>query len=261
MPDCGNTGSPPWFLPIIFWFFTYDPNPPQGSATVCAPAISLWDVAVTVDIATGNLTTVVELRPFDASNSPFSSFSGNITGAPLNGLAYNGIGFDMGDADQFVTARAAATDLQLPAAVQQAAESSPGGLPAAFSTNSFPDTATRVYVSVENRIISSSQILNCSTDNLLENDCEVCVLPSHDTGLHPRPSEKLYKTAVAEVSQRSHYSGHHYVSHTHLTGISVTSPFILRSVFCFYSPSLHRLSNSSIGKAAKTYVSGISREQ
>jgi hypothetical protein len=208
MPDCGNTGTSSSFRPVIFWFFTYDPNPPQGSATVCAPAISLWDVAVAVDIATGNLTSVVELQPLDVSKSPFSSLSGNITGAPLDGLAYNGIGFDLDNADQFVTARAAATDLLLPAAVQQAAESNPGGLPAAFSTNSFPDIATRVYVSIEYRFISFNQILNCSIDDLFEYDCEVCVLPAYDTGPHSHPSEKLYKAAVAEVSQCSHHSGH-----------------------------------------------------
>jgi len=215
MPDCGNTGTPAWFRSVIFWFFTYDPNPPQGSATVCAPTISLWDVAVAVDIATGNLTNVVELQPFETSNSSFSSLSGNITGAPLNGLAYNGISFDTGNADQFTTARAESTDLQLPAAVQQAAENGPGGLPDAFSTNSFPDTVTQVYVSAENRIDYTAQpILNGSIDNLLENVCEVCVLSSHNTEFHPHSSEKHYKAAVAEVSQPLHYSRHHYLSPT-----------------------------------------------
>lgn len=154
MPDCGNTGNPPWFLPIILWFFTYDTNPPQGSATYCAPTISLWEVEVQVDIASGNLTSITEIRPFNAGTSPFASLSGNITGAPLNGRAYNGIGFNLTGADQFMMARASSADLQLPASVLQSAETSPGGLPVAFSTNSFPATAKQVYVSVENVIIT-----------------------------------------------------------------------------------------------------------
>jgi hypothetical protein len=159
MPDCGNTGTPSWFRPIILWFFTYDSTPAQGSATYCAPAISLWDVAVSVDIATSNLTSVKEIRPFDASTSPFASLSGNITGAPLNGRAYNGIGFDTTTADQFVLARANATDLQLPASILRSAGASPGGLAAAFSTNSFVGKATQVYVSVDHDIITVRYIL------------------------------------------------------------------------------------------------------
>src|ERR1700685_1160241 len=157
MPDCGNTGTPNLFLPIVFWFFTYNSNPPQGSATHCAPVISLWDVAVSVDIATSNLTSVTEIKPFNSSTSPFASLSGNVTGAPLNGRAYNGIAFNLTAADQFVVARANATDLQLPSSVLQSASTSPGGLTAAFSSNSFAGIATKVYVSVDNGIIIVGQ--------------------------------------------------------------------------------------------------------
>lgn len=146
MPDCGNTGVPPSFRPIVIWFFTYDTTPPQGSSTYCAPAISLWDVEVQVDIITRNLTSVRELRPFNSSTSPFSSLSSNITGLPLNGRAYNGVAFNLTNADQFVNERARAVTLQLPSSILESAEISPGGLNNAFSTNSFVGMATQVYV-------------------------------------------------------------------------------------------------------------------
>jgi hypothetical protein len=143
-------GEPVWFQPIVLWFFTYDTNPPQGSATYCAPAISLWEVAVTVDIATGNLTSIQEINQLNAnSTSPLASTSGNITGAPLNGRTYNGVKFNLTGADQFVIARQNATDVQLPSSILQAAATSPGGLPAAFATNSFTGMAVRVYVRVQ----------------------------------------------------------------------------------------------------------------
>jgi hypothetical protein len=142
--------NPPWFQPIVLWFFTYDTTPPQGSATYCAPTISLWDVAVTVDIATGNLTSVQEISPLNSSStSPLASLSGNITGAPLNGQPYNGIQFNLTDADQFVIARQNATDLQLPSSILQMAERGPGGLTAAFATGSFTGMVVQVYVSVQ----------------------------------------------------------------------------------------------------------------
>jgi hypothetical protein len=140
--------TPQWFQPIVLWFFTYDTSPPQGSATYCAPAISLWKVAVTVDISTGNLTSVQEIAPLTANSPPpFSSQSGNITGDPLNGRAYNGIQFDLTGADQFVIARQNATQLQLPSSILQKALTSPGGIAGAFETNSFTGMAIQVYVS------------------------------------------------------------------------------------------------------------------
>jgi hypothetical protein len=146
MPDCNNTGTPAYFRPIVLWFFTYDTTPPQGSATFCAPAISLMDVIVTVDINTGNLTSVQEIEPFSLSTSPFASLSENVTGAPLNGRAFNGIIFNLTNADEFVIARSNATNLRLPASIFQAASAAPGGLEAAFQTNSFVGMATKVYV-------------------------------------------------------------------------------------------------------------------
>jgi hypothetical protein len=144
MPDCDGTGTPEYFRPVVLWFFTYDTTPPQGSATFCTPNISLWDVTATVDITTGNLISVEEIGPFN-SNSPFSSISGNVTGPPMNGQAFNGIRFNLSITDQFVIARSNATDLELPGSIFQAASTGSGGLTAAFETNSFVGMATMVY--------------------------------------------------------------------------------------------------------------------
>jgi hypothetical protein len=124
---------------------SYQPSV-AGSATFCSPTISLWDVAVEVDLASGNLTQVTPIQPFTAYSN-FSSLSANVTGAPLNGRAYNGIEFGLTNPDRFVLARRDATQLQMPAAVFQSAESSPEGLVAVFSTNRFSQLATQVYVS------------------------------------------------------------------------------------------------------------------
>lgn len=136
-PNCG-TNTPASLGPVVFWFFTYDPVA-AASATFCFPSISLWDVAVTVDIASGNLSQVTQLAPFNQPN--------NITGAPLNGGVYNGINFDfLVNPDRFVLARANATQLQMPAAVFQSAVQSAQGLVGSFEANRFVGLSSSVYV-------------------------------------------------------------------------------------------------------------------
>lgn len=142
LPGCTSAPAPQ-FSPVVFWFFTYEPTP-RASATFCFPSLTFWDVNVNVDLASGNLTQVTELRPF-SSSSNFSSLSANVTGAPLFGRAYNGIRFNLTNPDQFVLGRQASTQLQLPAAVYQAAVQSPEGLVGSFEANRFVDLSTRVY--------------------------------------------------------------------------------------------------------------------
>jgi hypothetical protein len=138
MPDCNNTGVPDPFRPVVLWFFTYDTSPPQGSATYCAPSISLWDVTAVIDVATKNLTSVQEIGPVDINTSPFA-------GPPMYGQAYNGIAFNLTGQDQFVLNRANAIQLQLPASIFQAASAASGNLAVAFEQNSFVGLATQVY--------------------------------------------------------------------------------------------------------------------
>lgn len=117
----------------------------KASATLCFPSFTLWDVTAQVDLASGNITQVTELQPF-TSSSNFSTFSANVTGAPLNGRAYNGIEFNLTDPDPFVIARKNATQLQMPAAVFQSAVLSPQGLIGSFDADSFGGLSNNVYV-------------------------------------------------------------------------------------------------------------------
>ncbi|KDQ58771.1 hypothetical protein JAAARDRAFT_34626 [Jaapia argillacea MUCL 33604] len=139
-----NSSTPDYFSPVVFWFFTYEPTV-ASSATFCSPTISLWDVSVTVDLDTSNLTSVTPTAQFNSQTSNFAGASGNVTGAPLFGKAYNGIRFNLSDLDPFVFARENATQLALPAAVFQAAVNSPMGVVNAFKDGSFVRLVTSVY--------------------------------------------------------------------------------------------------------------------
>ena len=150
MPDCNNTGTPPYLRPVVFWFFTRDTTRPQGAATFCAPTISLLDVAAAVDMNNGSLISVQEIQPLNASTSPapFASLSQNVTGPPLNGRAFNGISFNLSNPDEFTIGKSNATTLQLSASILQVIAKAPGGVIAAFQNNNFTDTTAMVYVSV-----------------------------------------------------------------------------------------------------------------
>lgn len=102
-------------------------------------------MTVGVDIHTGNITTISELEQFTTSSN-FSSASGNVTGAPLDGRAYNGIAFNLTNPDQFVIARQNATRLQLPASVYQAALQLPAGLPGIFDDDTYLTLVDQSYV-------------------------------------------------------------------------------------------------------------------
>ncbi|KAF7761476.1 hypothetical protein Agabi119p4_9468 [Agaricus bisporus var. burnettii] len=143
LPSC-NPQPPAQFSPVIFWFFTYETKPPQASATFCQPTLELWDVTASVDIATGNVTDITPLQPF-TSASNFSSLAANITGDPLDGRLYNGIQFDLENPDVFVQRRLEALQLQLPAAMYQAAVQSEPGLVGSFDEDRFVSIANHVY--------------------------------------------------------------------------------------------------------------------
>jgi hypothetical protein len=132
---------------------------------------------VTADISTGNLTDVTELQLFSSSPN-FPSLAGNITGEPLDGRAYNGIDFNLTDPDQFVLARGQALQLQLPAAIFEAAVQSPEGVIGSFEADKFVNLATRVYVCCKPPI--PEQLTKpdhyTHTDNISGIGCQHCVL-------------------------------------------------------------------------------------
>lgn len=146
MTPCSAFNTSVEFMPVIFWFFTYEPTA-MASVTMCAPSIALHNVAVTVDLSTSNLTSVQTLGDVVPGQGNFTQHAGNLTGAPLNGQAYNGLNWTQSQlvADPFVNMRAQAIQLQLPAAVFQNAVQSQEGLAAAFVNNAFAGLSATVY--------------------------------------------------------------------------------------------------------------------
>ncbi|ETW75879.1 hypothetical protein HETIRDRAFT_446730 [Heterobasidion irregulare TC 32-1] len=146
MAPCSAFNTTVEFMPVIFWFFTYEPTA-MASVTMCAPSITLHNVAVTVDLSTSNLTSVQKLSNVVPVDGTSTQHAGNLTGAPINGQAYNGLSWPQSQlvADPFVNLRAQAIQLQLPAAVFQNAVQSQEGLAAAFINNIFTELSATVY--------------------------------------------------------------------------------------------------------------------
>jgi len=223
MPDCNNTGAPEYFRPIIFWFFTFDTTPPQGSATFCAPTIALFDVVANVDINTGNLTSIQELQPFNTSTSLFASLSKNVTGAPLNGQAFNGIVFNLTGADEDVIARSNATDLQLPASIMQAATMAPGGLTVAFQTNSIVQMATKVYGVYLNLLAQTVYFLPKGEPLLVEVQSFQRRLWLSDVAVHVEAAVLLVVAFVGALVQIFHLYSRRRLRLQHIPGTIASS--------------------------------------
>ena len=142
--DCpGEAAVPVVFRRVAFWYFTYDPSL-LVAATFCSPAIELWTVNVTVDIATSNVTSVMPLSQLVDYNAAAGGVS-SITGPPNNGKAFNGIEFDFDFLlnNEFVMAKENATRLQLPAAVMQAVETTQ-----VYTREEFNSFTNQVYVCI-----------------------------------------------------------------------------------------------------------------
>ena len=70
-----------------------------------------------------------------------------MTGPPLNGAAYNGIGFNLSSPTEVDISRQQAIQLQLPAAIYEFGERSLSNETAIYNTNAVVDITERVYVS------------------------------------------------------------------------------------------------------------------
>jgi hypothetical protein len=138
----------PWNQPVIMWFFTYESTPANASIAFCRPAIELWTVTATIDLASRNLTKVDAIAPLQSGDAG-AELIGNLTGSPTYGQALNGAAFNVSyaTADQFVLGRANATSLQLPAAVMQKARGSSIGLVSTFVADGFVPLSQQIYVS------------------------------------------------------------------------------------------------------------------
>jgi len=144
------------FAPVIFWFFTYSPKA-MASVTMCVPQIMLLNVEATVDLASTNLTHVRQLSNLTVGQGQFTQYARNITGATLYGQAYNGLNWTNIVFDPFVSARAGAIQLELPAAVFQNAVQSSEGLTTAFVNNTFASLSATVYVSTHSVMRGTSR--------------------------------------------------------------------------------------------------------
>jgi len=132
--------------PVVFWFFTFLPEV-ASNAVICNPTISLHDVSAELDLVTGNIVNIVDLGNFTTGSSPFSSLSGNVTGPPLNGSAFNGIGFNLTSVTQVDLDRELAIQLQLPAAMFEYAERSLNGSASIYQGDAIVAPSARIYVS------------------------------------------------------------------------------------------------------------------
>lgn len=118
----------------------------MANITLCTPRISLHDVALTLDLASQNLTAVAPLGPLGSVVPlPYDAYA---SVPPVDVAApYNGLVFDLeGVLDPFVSAREQAVQLALPAAVFQAAQREAGGVQGAFREMRFAELSQRVYV-------------------------------------------------------------------------------------------------------------------
>ncbi|KAF8582931.1 hypothetical protein K439DRAFT_1349965, partial [Ramaria rubella] len=148
IPGCSaNTLSDP-FVPVFFWFYNEPPNgngTPVASTVFCAPTISAYAVAATVDVGTGLLVEVNVTGNLDRNDN-------NVTTGAFAGKAFNGVSFDSSSdfnlTDPFVLARALAVQSGVPGAIFRVASdpSHVGGLSTFFQNSSgFLSITEQIY--------------------------------------------------------------------------------------------------------------------
>ncbi|PVG03762.1 hypothetical protein CPB86DRAFT_778862, partial [Serendipita vermifera] len=95
------------FKPIMFWFFS--PSLPAASMVFCSPVVEIYSVMANISIVDNVLQNVQVLERWDGVSNVTS-------GAPLNGLALNGMFFGT-PADQFIAARNTVIQSCLPGSI------------------------------------------------------------------------------------------------------------------------------------------------
>ncbi|KAG8938600.1 hypothetical protein FRC03_007077 [Tulasnella sp. 419] len=155
-----NLATP--YRPILFWVFSQELK--QASLTFCQPSIRILDVLVRADLQTKLLVNVTLIGDYKAAN--------NVTGMPQNGLAFNGIAFDIENSDPFVQARAASTRSGLPHAVYRTAEQHPGGIVKLMQTpNAIAELTDKVYlqflsiVAKSTYFVAATNMINSQVDS------------------------------------------------------------------------------------------------
>ncbi|KAG7092022.1 hypothetical protein E1B28_008404 [Marasmius oreades] len=152
---CSNTSTSNLNDPVIFWFFTYVPQP-RASATICTPTVKMFEVTATLRLdegLDGNVIKVVQGKPFDQTKSPFAGSAGNLsalvdssTGSikAFNGIVWNST---LTTNDSSIKDRMSAVGVVMPAAIFRSASSGDVGVAGAFTADKFPDLSNKVYTS------------------------------------------------------------------------------------------------------------------
>ncbi|KAH9980405.1 hypothetical protein BJV74DRAFT_857216 [Russula compacta] len=121
VPNCGTNTTDVAFQPVFFWFWKTNPNNTAG--IFCHPRIAVYDVTAFATLNNNSLSYVTIVDNYPKAN--------NVSGAPLNGTAYNGIMFDT-SADINVQSRANSIRTGIPNAIFRAAVQSASGLQGAY---------------------------------------------------------------------------------------------------------------------------------
>ncbi|TFK89893.1 hypothetical protein K466DRAFT_661191 [Polyporus arcularius HHB13444] len=133
LAECTNfIGTPPQHRPVVFWFFSYEPQP-IVSAVQCTPQVSVSDVRVAIDLAS-NTTSLV------ATNETRTSTIGSVGYLP-----YNGLFFDNATLDTAAMSRLQSVQEQLPSAVFQAAKAKDPSLRNTFVYYGFTNITAEIY--------------------------------------------------------------------------------------------------------------------
>ncbi|KAJ7273308.1 hypothetical protein C8J57DRAFT_973173, partial [Mycena rebaudengoi] len=139
VPDCGG-GTEVKFQPVMFWFFhrkNDDIGTPQGASVFCSPTIKAFNVIAETDLNNGSISRIIQLDPVTTSN--------NVTGSPLNGVAFNSVKFAVSD-DSFVQARAVSITSGISGAIFRFAWQLPDGLQSVFDDpNGFLNITNKVF--------------------------------------------------------------------------------------------------------------------
>ncbi|TFY76825.1 hypothetical protein EWM64_g7186 [Hericium alpestre] len=153
--NCGSGSTNASFQPVMFWYYTTAANGTHEARTVfCNPQIQLFDVMAYADLASGALTSVTTLGDYPKPN--------NVSGAPLNGNAYNGLIFDPSN-DINVQARATATKAGIPNAIFRGAAQNSSGLQSSLTTIMDSAISQAAYIPLSAHFLTAILILEALT--------------------------------------------------------------------------------------------------
>ncbi|KAJ7709721.1 hypothetical protein B0H17DRAFT_915537, partial [Mycena rosella] len=158
LPDCGGA-SEVQFQPVMFWFFhrkADDIQTPQGASVFCNPAIQAFNVITETDLNNASIIGITQLNNVMTSN--------NVTGANLNGQAFNSLKFPDSN-DTFVQARAISISAGVSGAIFRFASQLPGGVQPIFDDPSgFLNITNQVYTQHLSISAKSIYFVDAQTD-------------------------------------------------------------------------------------------------